>query len=337
MKNLILKLTFFVTLLMGVQNAYSQEVQLATLQHGDDLQVFYGKEALINAMVAADHGDLITLSAGTFEGTTINKAVKLQGAGYITDVEKERFPTVIGDIYISLESGIEGLVIEGIYSGYIEIKSSIIAFTLKKCRMENISFYGQSKNCTIDQCQIKRNLSPDASAENFYCKNSIIGSIYTYSTTNSSLVIENCLLFDVSDVSIALFRNNIITGICKGNFCANRNGNLSFSSTAYNNIFFNGSGIIGVVVQSANIQSNSNLIFGKEIDTNSYSDTETYELTDDAKTTYLGTDGTQVGIYGGETPFSDIPTNPQITAKSIDAKSSVDGKLKVNITVEAQK
>ena len=53
--------------------------------------------------------------------------------------------------------------------------------------------------------------------------------------------------------------------------------------------------------------------------------------------TYIGTDGTPVGIYGGLYPFTKTPSNPQIISKEIDVKSTLDGKLKVSIKVEAQK
>ena len=67
--------------------------------------------------------------------------------------------------------------------------------------------------------------------------------------------------------------------------------------------------------------------------TGTYNDDETFELTDDAKTTLKGIDGTQVGIYGGVMPFSSTPTNPQITKCNVAAKSTADGKLSVDITV----
>ena len=68
-----------------------------------------------------------------------------------------------------------------------------------------------------------------------------------------------------------------------------------------------------------------------------YTNDRTYELTAEAARQYLGDDGTQVGIYGGDTPFTDVPTNPQITSRQIATKTDNDGKLSVKITVEAQK
>ena len=66
-----------------------------------------------------------------------------------------------------------------------------------------------------------------------------------------------------------------------------------------------------------------------------YNDSEKYELTDEAKTKYLGTDGKQIGIYGGSLPYEEDPTTPQITKCNVAAKSTADGKLSVDIEVKA--
>ena len=66
-----------------------------------------------------------------------------------------------------------------------------------------------------------------------------------------------------------------------------------------------------------------------------YLDDEMFELTDEAKTKYLGTDGTQVGIHGGSIPFDITPTNPQITKCNVASKSTIDGKLSVDIQINA--
>ena len=67
--------------------------------------------------------------------------------------------------------------------------------------------------------------------------------------------------------------------------------------------------------------------------TGTYNDDENFELTDVAKEAYKGIGGTEVGIYGGNMPFSTTPTNPQITKCNVAAKSTADGKLSVDITV----
>jgi hypothetical protein len=74
MKNIFLFL-MVLCFLAFTNKTNAQDVQLATLQSGEDLQVFYGVDALKNALDAAGNGDLITLSAGTFNAATITKAV----------------------------------------------------------------------------------------------------------------------------------------------------------------------------------------------------------------------------------------------------------------------
>ena len=58
---------------------------------------------------------------------------------------------------------------------------------------------------------------------------------------------------------------------------------------------------------------------------------ETFELTETAAATYLGTDGTQVGMHGGSVPFSRT-IYPRITKFEV-APKAVDGKVKVNVEV----
>ena len=69
--------------------------------------------------------------------------------------------------------------------------------------------------------------------------------------------------------------------------------------------------------------------------TGSYSEVEQFELTDEAKTTYLGTDGTEVGMHGGILPYDTTPSYPQITKMNVANKTTADGKLSVEIEVSA--
>ena len=69
--------------------------------------------------------------------------------------------------------------------------------------------------------------------------------------------------------------------------------------------------------------------------TGTYSDAETFELTDEAKTKYLGTDGTQIGLHGGLMPYTSIPSYPRITKMNVASKTTADGKLSVDIEVSA--
>lgn len=60
-----------------------------------------------------------------------------------------------------------------------------------------------------------------------------------------------------------------------------------------------------------------------------------YELTDEAKQEYVGNDGTEIGIYGGNLPWSTRILSPQITKCNVASKTTADGKLSVDIEVKA--
>lgn len=59
------------------------------------------------------------------------------------------------------------------------------------------------------------------------------------------------------------------------------------------------------------------------------------DLTEEAKKLYIGSDGTQVGMYGGTLPFNTTPSYPQITKMNVAQKTTADGKLSVEIEVSA--
>lgn len=64
-------------------------------------------------------------------------------------------------------------------------------------------------------------------------------------------------------------------------------------------------------------------------------DDETFELTDEAKTIYLGTDGTEIGLYGGQYPYDTTPRYPVITKMNVAKQTTTDDKLSVDIEVSA--
>lgn len=331
MKARFLKMAAVVVSLVMCVCAKAQDVQMATLQHGDNMTAYYGYTALKEAMETAEGGDLITLSGGSFVATSINKVVTIQGAGYVQDIQNNRYKTtIVGNLGINIPEGEKGLLIEGIYCGNVTIYGTIENFILRKCRIGTAYYVnGTSKNCLIDRCRIYT-LYPDYHSANFMVKNSILNWVEK-NESDAVLFFLNCDITSASkhnDVT-AQFKNCIIAPAFKAAGCSAYNcvvyeyydsGFSSSSSTS--NIWMMGDNDIKAIF-------NNNDFF-------SFTDEWDYQLTDDAKTTYLGTDGTQVGIYGGTTPFTDVPSNPQVVSKEIATESDANGKLSVRIKVEAQ-
>lgn len=63
--------------------------------------------------------------------------------------------------------------------------------------------------------------------------------------------------------------------------------------------------------------------------------TQTYELTDENQKNWIGTDGTQVGMHGGNLPFDPAVDAPVISKFNVASKTTADGKLSVDIEVKA--
>jgi len=301
---------------------------IVTLQHGDQMQAFYGGGAFIQAMDAAEKGDVITLAGGSYKATDITKAVTIQGAGYVSDPAQLRYRTVIsGDFEIKVDE--EGLSIDGIWhSGTINISEDITQATFSKCRLNNFYFNALNTNVTINRCRICY-LDINAHSENLYIMNSIFQSLYGFDDEDL-IAIDNSFLY---------YLNGDFTGVIQN--CEIYSGVVSANCSMFNTMFCSYSPQVNIEASNASGNyeiSNYWYNFVQSFTSTDLSewDSNTYTLTEDAAQKYLGLDGTQVGIYGGAQPFTDVPSNPQIVKKEIAKQTDENGKLKVEITVEAQ-
>lgn len=319
--------TYFVKVAMSIFtsvfaiNSMAQDIEVVTLQQGETMKAFYGANAFKEAVETASSGDLITLSGGSFNGTTITKSLIIQGAGYVQDIQNFRYQTSIGETRINIPKEDSGLLIEGISFNYLHVNGDEIKdFTIRRCNIGSIDYNSANTGCIIEQCRIST-LYFQKTMTQFFMYNSIVSNL-NGSENSKSKVIDHCVIGSISYYVVANFRNSIIT---------NPNPFPS-SSTFDNNIF-----------KKNQYSNGSNKDFNTVLEEKDFKalfvnyDSYNYILTDEAAATYLGSDGTQIGIYGGGTPFTDIPSNPRITSKVIAPRSTADGRLSVRITVEAQK
>lgn len=330
---------FFISLfvsLMGTTSAFAQSSLLATLNHEGTISTFYGATALREAHSAADHGDVITLSSGSFLSTGITKAITLRGAGMGIDSTMQTEPTIItGNITININDTVtKRLTMEGLYNNdYVRYSTSTLKNAMfLKCRFKDFSYDGSKpgklKNVSFIHCRIAScfSLYDDCSAS---CINSVIGGPEVKSNTSSIFEFVNCFIYISSYDYIysSSFKNSIIYSYNVG---------LPSNATAYNCVGLNNA-LFDNITNSTNSMANTSDIF------KTYKggylgqlDNEKFELTDAAKEKYHSMDGTtEVGIYGGNLPFDPTPSNPQITKCNVAAKSTADGKLSVDIQVNS--
>lgn len=321
--------------------SFAQSSLLATLNHEGKISTFYGAQAWKNAHEAAVNGDVITLSSGNFVSVDITKAITVRGAGMGIDSTAVSEPTIIsGDFIINIENADScRLIMEGIYSNHMIRYTNVVNPLFLKCRLKTVSDYGRPvlKDASFIHCRIAErfNLSANCSAS---CVNSVIQDPYSFSSTTSNFEFINCVIAfnrtSVCNIASSSFKNCIIRG--SG---SSYNDYIQSSCTAYNCVGLGYTSMFKYVTNATNkIVSDYASLFktytGANLD---LLDSENFQLTDAAKSQYLGADGTEVGIYGGNLPFDSTPSNPQITKCNVAAKSTADGKLSVDIEVNAAK
>ena len=356
-------LSLVLTLCLFAGSAIAQSQMLATLSHEGEISVFYGANALKEAHTAAAHGDVITLSSGSFNATDITKAITLRGAGLEIDSVKNIYPTVIlGNFNISIGDSIsEQLTIEGIYNNYkITVTAGLNNATFIKNRFFIFEFNTKSGNTAqylnnrFIHCKIASRFfaAYDESKKSLSFMNCYIRSIFN---NRNSSIFTNCIIHNEYGTTTI---NNIkcYTGLAYLSYCTLYNcilvghsssvyheyNSLPSTATAYNCIATNVSSNHNVAGKGyyvfKDIPNSTNRVItsisGVFKSYTSYNDFETFEILDALKTDFLGTDGTQVGIYGGSLPYSPATTNPQITKCNVAPRSTADGKLSIEIEVK---
>ena len=318
---------------LSVVAMYAQSVLVATLTHGTDVTMFYGSYALQAAHEAAVSGDIINLSGGAFQATKISKSIILRGTG----IDSEDPTCIVNDFTISIpEEDSNRFSMEGIVcTSTIFIDNTFCNPYFLKCQLNDLVLYYSSDNyrkATFVDCKIIGDFS--ASYKNdVQILNSYIKGLSCES--GGSLTVMNCVISDswISDIS----NSHLINCILVGDGESSSSDFLPSSTIATNCISVNCTNNIFEYLEKKTGCSTSTLTEVFKNYDGTYTDDQTFELTDAAKTTMLGTDGTQVGIYGGMVPYDSTPSYPLITKMNVSKKTTADGKLSVDIEVSAGK
>lgn len=326
--------------------AITTDVQMATLQHGNKTTVFYGVNAFVDAYnSAADSADVIILSSGRFNTPgTICKSISVYGAGFENDTITGTKRTEMNGLSLKHADGVDdyGEVVKGgkpVNGSYFEGICFTNTTPFKILDNSGVPV----KNITIRKCSFLYILNNDASfiiQTNTENVNVIQCNIQRLELTGNALIknlnITNCIIHNrmggdyASSSSTISIRNSILRGLYRNyNYLISNSilyGSIGSGATSKNNIF------IGVDNTGTNNSNDVNWTGINEVGV--WADTGYYELKYPKK--YIGTDGTQVGIYGGEYPWNIIPSTPRLLESDIDTKTSAEGILKVSIKVEAQ-
>lgn len=302
--------------------ASAQASLVATLTHGNEVTSFYSSNALKEAYAVAADGDVITLSPGTFTATDFKtKKVTVRGAGMMLDSN----PTIIsGTFEINIPETDENKNIEFVFEGlYFSDKINCYYqdnFAFIKCyiakqivnfKVSGIYRCGTNRfiHCILNYCDITYGFNNFVSCV-------LRGGLFSFGTQS----FVNCDIINCSDFGKSY--NNCLFVIPGKSILDSGTTEMNCYYVGPRDDFF------------------SNMPYAPNVtlpaDTPVFKDgPDNYELLDENAATWLGADGTQVGIYGGSLPFDPATSNPKITKFNVAPKTTADGKLSVDIEIQA--
>lgn len=326
------------------------------VQHAGNVQVFSDLNAAITA--AQNNADLY-LSGGTFivpDGFALDKTLHFIGAGVDTDSAAATGPTILttfGGAFFRLTTGANGSSFNGIT---FNTPGSNTCFGLGTGagdqNVQSVEFH----RCVFWQHVALGAVAPTASSSAF-TECIFHSSMGGYDATTQ---ITRCI-FDYqagTGAEISGFGTGGLTMlncVCLGTRIGNSGGSFVSNSvftrtsapfwqsggmTMTNNLLVSGSLVsnMGGYTESGNILGVPvETIFMGEGDTD-YQFSDDLHLQSTCPGVGAGTDGTDMGIYGTDSPFKEggIPHTPYFRKVAIDPGTDADGNLRVNVRVAAQ-
>lgn len=323
------KLLLSVVATLFAATSYAQDGLVATLSHGSDISMYYGVTALTQAVAQAQSGDIINLSGGSFNATDIKAGITLRGAG----IDSEAPTYIVGNFTIAIPTDdTNQFIMEGIRCQNTMATSGTFANPyFVKCQFNSVSNGRDNDNVTnimFVNCKITGKINVGGN-DTYSFVNCFVNEMCQYeaaTATFSNCVIEKAA---VAEMRQSQFFNCIFVAPNGNNWI------LPNTSQATNCICINYYNNIDIF-RDLSVRHNCSVATFQDVFktfTGSYSDEETFELTETAKTTYLGTDGEQIGLYGGLQPYNTTPSYPLITTMNVDKETTPEGKLGVTIEV----
>ena len=315
--------------MMVATMSFAQNSLVASLSSGENVTYYYGVNALKQAVAAAQSGDIINLSGGTFNAINITKAITLRGAGIGSPA-----PTYInGEFNIEIASDdANRFMMEGIRCvNNVKYRGTFSNPYFIKCQFYSLRNYNSSDavtNIMIVDCKVTYDFAVGGTCT-AYILNSFIKQPDT--TESSSITAQNCLItkYPVRGIINSSWTNCIFWGCSYSDVLPN-------SNTARNCINVqNYYDIFGALSEHTGCPSKIyeyTEVF-KDFD-GTYSDEQTFELKDAFKEAFKGTDGLEIGLYGGLQPYNTTPSYPLITKMEVGEKTSETGQLSVEIEVK---
>ena len=338
-----MKKLFFFPLAIFVAIGFANAQKVA-LHSASGVQFFNSVTALQSAYTVAQAGDTIYLPGGSFTPpANFEKQLTIFGAGHYVDSALATGKTFING-NVQLRENADNFYIEGVeVTGNLVLynNESVNGVTVKRCKIngqfnvvgnlshpsDNLSFTGNvivgrinlenAQNVLLSNNIIQNTFQ--SSNGNLINNNIVLGYIWGYSmdylfSGNNNALNNNIFIWDGYNADVSgqgnVFNNNLYVELTP-NYGTSPIASGNYVGILQANIFLNQTGTAFDYAHDYHLQNPS---------------------------TYLGTDATQVGIYGGTFPYKEgaVPSNPHFVSKIIAPATDENGMLNVQIKVSAQ-
>ena len=307
-----------VCIIMMSMTASAISINKALLDHNGTVTLYDGLQEAINA--SAD-GDIIYLTLGTFKAPiTVSKKITIRGTGETSIID--------GDVSISIPGSakLTSPVLEALaVSGTVNIGAQVDDMIIRKCKIANFTIAAQVEGAVLDRCWITSDLTLSSYIKGMTVVNSWINWLGANSGATSNTTFVNCFIskLNYSDFSATII-NSIIYG---GGFSSG----ISYHGTDYASVTINSTVLINTLINTNYITIGSSSVAQNCYKVKNPS-TDSASLQSNS---YFGTDGTIVGRYGGDTPYTLKPSVPKVTSSSLDLDLEKK-ELNVKLTISPQ-
>ena len=337
----------------------SAQQQLAVLDHNDTLTVYYGADALNSANTAAVNGDIITLTGGTYNTPNeISKAITIRGAGMYADTANGTLPTIV--------TGTVRVTFNGTASSHTSLEGIRFSGDLVAGKGQTTWYTYNISHLSVSKCYINSLYVHDAYNKQYFLVNSTFIDCIIYNMdyrtnypwyacygTIKTTDFINCVILNMQNSDVTGLYNSLTNCVAKmppsdvANFTINNSilfyntGTPSSSSNVFNSIGINTSGnntyFDTTITNGQNLHNYSSLTDIFQDFNGSYSYGFTTFRLNPSISNLTGSDGTQIGIYGGPAPFEPSVRNVLIGKLNVGRRTNAQGKLEVNVDIiEAQ-
>lgn len=297
----------------------SAQFPMVTLSHNGELSFFTDRFAFNEAVDSAKNGDTLFLSEGVFllknDNCSINKRLSIVGNGYGSYLQ--------GSVSINMtdnpDSWMDAPLFDGVrlddltfYAGTTSCENLGVS-EIRRTKIGKIYNGDAARDITYDKCHIEY-IKTNYNWGTVMMKNSKIG-IMDLAYAGKNVDVENCNINESN-----YYPHTMISSILNQESRSSASGNPT---------------IINSVLRCE--PTNVSRVYGCYVANQSLLDEDLESTVNLIENGYLGQDGvTEVGIYGGENPFSKNPSVPAVdTSNSSVTYDAENNSLDVNISIKA--